>query len=120
MGPDPWEDPELEARLRAAVRAPGPELRARVLERCRRAGQEAASRRRAGRRWAIALAACLAAQWSFTAMLDGQRSAMLGGGGTEQRAKSTTHGIPDSASPALPSPSLAFTVGRRDPRLLIE
>jgi hypothetical protein len=116
MEREPWEDPALEARLRAAMLPPAPELRARVLERCRRAELQAAGRRRAARRWAAALATCVVAQWCVAALLDGQRSMMLRGGASPGPSLVATHGSVRS----LPAGSMAFTVGQPDPRLAIE
>jgi hypothetical protein len=61
-------------RLRAAAPDLPAGLRARVL-----AGTTAAPapRPRRTRRWAMAVAVCLAAQWLVTAVLNGQREALL-------------------------------------------
>ena len=115
MSREPWEETALEARLRAAMPAPPPELRARILARCG-AGVPAARRPRPGRRWALALAGCLASQWCLAALLDGQRGMMLRGGSGPDPSLAAAPGHMIS----LPSGRMAFTVGHADPRLAIE
>lgn len=74
MAHEPAEEEFVVERLRAAAPVLPAGLRARVL-----AGMASAPaiQRRSGRRRAMALAGCLAAQWLVTAALNGQREALL-------------------------------------------
>lgn len=122
MNREAWEMEEVAARLRAALPAPPPGLRARVLGRVREAPAAKTQQRRVRLRCSVALVACLAAQWLATAALNGQRAAFFTGGGTG--APALTRHRPVVASQGWSrrdaAGAWAFSIGNLPPRTLAE